>query len=265
MRKNKFREFLDAGKSTVGTHMNDVSPNIAEVIGHSGAFDYIEFVGEYADWDLKDLSNFARAVNLFPSMSSMMKVEQEPRVFIATRSIDAGIESMLFTDCRSAAEAKECIRAVKAETPEDGGLHGCGMRRNVGYVVEPCSETWAKSMNDVVIALMIEKAGAMEQLDEILSLKGLDMVQFGPGDYSINIGQAGNSRGPDTQRAQREMIEKALKKGVHPRVEIGSFEQAKPWIEMGVRHFCVGWDWRIIYDWCKTNGEGLKNLLAESA
>ena len=98
MRKNKFREFLDAGKSTVGTHMNDVSPNIAEVIGHSGAFDYIEFVGEYADWDLKDLSNFARAVNLFPSMSSMMKVEQEPRIFITTRSIDAGIESMLFTD-----------------------------------------------------------------------------------------------------------------------------------------------------------------------
>jgi 2-keto-3-deoxy-L-rhamnonate aldolase RhmA len=262
MRKNKFREFLNSGKATVGTHMDEVSPSIAEVIGYSGAFDYIELVGEYADWDLKDLANFSRAVDLFPHMSSMMKVEQEPRIFIASRSIDAGIESVLFTDCRSAEEARACIRAVKAESPESGGIHGCGMRRNVGYVVEPCSQAWVDAMDDVVIALMIEKAGAMEQIDEILSIKGLDMVQFGPGDYSINIGKAGKGRDPDVQKAQRDMIEKALKKGIHPRVEIGSFEQAKPWIEMGVRHFCVGWDLRIIYDWCKTNGEGLKKLLS---
>lgn len=264
MRKNKFREFLNSGKSTVGTHMDEVSPSIAEVIGHSGAIDYIELVGEYADWDLKDLANFARAVDLFPHMSSMMKVEQDPRVFIATRSIDAGIESVLFTDCRSAEEAEECIKAVRSESPQAGGIHGCGMRRNVGYVVEPCSEAWAKAMDDVVIALMIEKAGAMEQIDEILSLKGLDMVQFGPGDYSISIGKAGKGRDPEVQNAQRVMVEKALKKGVHPRVEIATYEQAKPWIEMGVKHFCVGWDVRTIYMWCKENGEGLKKLLGEA-
>ncbi len=261
MHKNKFREFLNTGKPTVGTHMDEVSPSIAEVIGYSGAFDYIELVGEYADWDLKDLANFSRAVDLFPHMSSMMKVEQEPRIFIATRSIDAGIESVLFTDCRSVEEVKACISAVKPESPKSGGIHGCGMRRNVGYVVEPCSEAWANAMDDVVIALMIEKAEAMEQIDEILSIKGLDMVQFGPGDYSISIGKPGKGRDPDVQKAQRDMIEKALKKGIHPRVEIGNFEQAKPWIEMGVRHFCVGWDLRVIYDWCKVNGEGLKKLL----
>jgi len=262
MRKNKFREFLNEGRATVGTHMNEMSPNMAEVIGHSGAFDYIELVGEYADWDLKDLANFSRAVDLFPHMSSMMKVEQEPRVFIATRSIDAGIESVLFTDCRSAEDAKACIQAVKPESPQSAGIHGCGMRRNVGYVVEGCSEAWVNAMDEVVIALMIEKAGAMEQIDEILSLKGLDMVQFGPGDYSISIGKPGKGRDPDVQKAQRTMIEKALKKGVQPRVEINSYEQAKPWIEMGVRHFCIGWDLKVIYEWCKVHGEGLKNLLS---
>ena len=89
-------------------------------------FDYIELSGEYTDWSLDSLPNFARAVELFPSMSSMMKVEQDPRLFITNRSLDAGIQNILFTDCRSAEEAKECIRMVLPETPEDGGVHGYG-------------------------------------------------------------------------------------------------------------------------------------------
>ena len=41
-----------------------------------------------------------------------------------SRSLDASIQNVLFTDCRSVEEAKECIRAVLPETPEDGGVHG---------------------------------------------------------------------------------------------------------------------------------------------
>jgi 4-hydroxy-2-oxoheptanedioate aldolase len=195
-------------------------------------------------------------------MSSMMKVEEQTRGFIATRAIDAGIQNVLFTDCRSAAEVKECIRMVRAETPEAGGTHGCGMRRNVGYVLESGSEAWTKAMDDVVIAFMIEKKGAMENLEEILSIKGVDMVQFGPADYSISIGKPGQARSTEVQKAQRDMIELAIKKGVAPRVEIGGFEQAKPYIEMGVRHFCIGWDLTTIFGWCKQQAEGMQKLVA---
>ena len=44
------------------------------------------------------------------------------------------------------------------------------------------------------------------------------------------------------------MMELALKKGVHPGVEISDFEQAKGYIDMGVQHFCVGWGLGIIYE-----------------
>ena len=57
------------------------------------------------------------------------------------------------------------------------------------------------------------------------------------------------------------MIELALKKGVNPRVEIGSFEQAKPYVEMGVRHFCIGTDLKVIYGWCQRQAEGMQKLL----
>ena len=57
------------------------------------------------------------------------------------------------------------------------------------------------------------------------------------------------------------MIKTALKKKVAPRVEISSFEQAKPYIEMGVRHFCIGWDTSIIAQWCKQQAEGMAAIL----
>ena len=262
MKRNILRELLNEGKPTLGTHVITPWPGIVEVIGRSGTFDYIEYVGEYSPFSLEQLDNFGRTIELFPNMSSMMKVEEQARGFIATRAIDAGIQNVLFADCRSAEEVRECIRLVRPETPEAGGTHGCSMRRNVGYVLEVGSEAWTKAMNDVVIAIMVEKKGAMENLEEILSVKGVDMVQFGPGDYSITIGKPGRRQDPEVQKAERDMIELALKKGVNPRVELGSFEQAKPYLEMGVRHFCIGTDLKVIYGWCQQQAEGMQKLLA---
>jgi 4-hydroxy-2-oxoheptanedioate aldolase len=261
MKNNRLRELLNQGKPTLGTHVLSPWPGVAEVIGHSGAFDYIEYVGEYSPFSLEQLDNFGRTIDLFPNMSSMMKVEEQTRGFIASRSLDAGIQNVLFTDCRSAEDVRECIRFVKPETPEAGGIHGYGMRRGVGYVHGGVS-AFIEAMNHAVIAIMIEKKGAIENLEEILSVEGVDMVQFGPADYSISIGKPGQAQDPEVQQAHRNMIDLALKNGVAPRVEINSFEDARPFIEMGVRHFCIGWDLRIIYQWCGRQGEGMRQLLA---
>jgi len=260
MKNNRLRELLNEGKPTLGTHVLSPWPRIVEVIGHTGAFDYIEYVGEYSTFTLEQLENLGRAIELFPKMSSMIKVEEQTRGFIAMRAIDAGIQNVLFTDCRSAEDVRECIRFVRSETPEAGGIHGTGMRRISLGGGGPAA--WVKAMNDVVIAIMIEKKGAVENLEEILAVKGVDMVQFGPSDYSISVGKPGQTQDPEVQKAHRDMIELALKKGVAPRVEIGSFEQAKPFIEMGVRHFCIGWDIRVIGQWCQQQAEGMKKLLA---
>ena len=264
MQENRLRELLNQGKPTLGTHVISPWPGIVEVIGHSGVFDYIEYVGEYSPFSLEQLENFGRAIELFPTMSSMMKVEEQGRGFIATRAIGAGIQNILFTDCRSAEEVRECIRLVRPETPEADGTHGASMRRNVGYVLESGSEAWAQAMNDVVIAFMIEKKGAMENLEEMLSVKGVDMVQFGPNDYSISVGKPGQKQSPEVQKAERDMIALALKKGVAPRVEVTSYELAEPYVELGVRHFCLGWDLRVIYEWCAPQAEGLRKLLAST-
>ena len=48
MRRNRLRELLKADQPSLGTHIHSSWPTIIELVGHSGMFDYVEFVGEYA-------------------------------------------------------------------------------------------------------------------------------------------------------------------------------------------------------------------------
>ena len=64
-------------------------------------FDYVEFVGEYAPYDLYALENLGRAVDLFDHMTAMMKIEQEPRTYLTIRAIGSGIQNVLFADPRT--------------------------------------------------------------------------------------------------------------------------------------------------------------------
>ena len=83
------------------------------------------------------------------------------------------------------------MNAVRAETPKTGGQHGASMRRTMGFGMAGGLPEFVDAMEDVVIAVMIEKAPAVENLEALLSVGGIDMVQFGPGDYSMSIGHPG--------------------------------------------------------------------------
>jgi 4-hydroxy-2-oxoheptanedioate aldolase len=261
MRRNRLRELLDADQPSIGTHIHSSWPSIIELIGHSRMFDYVEFVGEYAPYDLYALENMGRAVDLFDHMSAMMKIEQEPRTFLAIRSIGSGIQNVLFADPRTVEDVEECVKAVRAETPQAGGVHGVGMRRDVRFVLEGGTPEFVQALDDAVIALMIEKQPAVENLEALLSVKGVDMVQFGPADYSMSLGIPGQFTHERVQEAERYVIETSLRMGIAPRAEISSPDEAKKYLDMGVKHFCIGTDVSILFEWFKQNGRAMRELV----
>ena len=57
------------------------------------------------------------------------------------------------------------------------------------------------------------------------------------------------------------MIETSLKMGVPPRAEINTADQAKYYLDMGVRHFCIGTDVNILYDWWKAHGDSVRKAV----
>src|SRR5262245_12344238 len=261
MRRNQLRELLKAGKPTLGTHIHSSWPSIIELVGHSRMFDYVEFVGEYAPYDLFSLENLGRAVDLFPHLSAMMKIEQEPRTYLTVRAIGSGIQNVLFADPRTVADVQECVRAVRADAPHSRGWHGVGMRRDVRFVLEGGSPAFVQALDDAVVALMIEKKSAVENLESLLAVPGVDMVQFGPADYSMSIGLAGQFDHPRVREAERYVIETAQKLGIAPRAEISRPDEAKRYLDMGVKHFCIGTDVSILFQWFVQNGKAMRSAL----
>lgn len=261
MRPNRLRQLLNEGKPSIGTHIHSSWPSVHELVGHSRMFDYIEFVAEYAPYDLYSLENIGRAIDLFPHMSSMMKIEQEPRTWLTVRAIGSGIQNVLFADPRTKEDIEECVQAVRAEAPHVNGRHGVGMRRDVSFVLDCGTEEFVQSLDEAVIAVMIEKKSAVENLDDLLSVPGVDMVQFGPADYSMSLGLTGQFTHPEVLEAEKFVIETALAKGIQPRAEINSPDQAKRYLDMGVNHFCIGTDMVILFEWFKANGSAMRDLV----
>lgn len=259
MRPNKFRQLFQAGKPTLGTHLYTVDPIWVETVGHSGMFDYVEFVAEYGAYTLHDLDNFCRAVELF-DMAAIIKIDQEPRTFAAQRAIGSGFQGVLFADVRTVEDARQCVRVVRPDTVPDKGIHGNAVRR-FSYPYHVGTPSYVQALRDVMVLLMIEKGEAVERLEEILATPGIDMVQWGGVDYAMSIGHPGERQTPEIKAQARRVFETALRLGVQPRAEIGAVDQAKYYLDMGVRHFCLGADVWVMLNWWKTNGENMRKAL----
>jgi len=258
LKVNRLRELMRKGEPTIGTRIMIAWPGLVEIVGNTGAYDYVEFLSEYGPYDLYDLDNLARAAELV-GISSMIKIDQEPRTYLAGRALAAGIQNVLFADVRTVEDAEESVRAVRMEPK---GFSGFRMDRRVGYVGSTATAAdVAKMCDDAVVALMIEKKPAVENLEEILSVKGVDMVQFGPADYSVSIGLPGDMMNPKVREAELKTIKTALKLDVAPRAEIFRPKDAKRYVELGVRNFSLGTDVGILNIYWKTNGMELKKLL----
>jgi 2-keto-3-deoxy-L-rhamnonate aldolase RhmA len=261
VRKNRLRELLRTGQPSLGTRLHIAWPTVIELVGHSGMFDYVEILAEYAPYGLFELENQGRAIDLFDDFCGLIKIGQDAWDHLAVKAQNSGIQNLLFADIRTAADAERCVRAVRAETPGLRGLRGVGQGRDVGVVLEVGSPAFVQSTRDAVVALMIEKKEAIENLEAILAVPGIDMVQFGPADYAMSIGAAGRWDDPRVQEAERHLIETALKRGVHPRAEIQHPSQARHYLDLGVKHFCVGTDMVTLWHYFKETGVAMRGLI----
>jgi 2-keto-3-deoxy-L-rhamnonate aldolase RhmA len=257
MRDNKLRTLLRSGASTIGTHLFLCDPGVVEIVGHTGAFDYVEFVAEYAAYDLRGLEDFCRAAELH-GLGTMIKVDYEGRGFAAQRAVGAGFEAVLFTDSRDVGDVREAIRVVRPDTPPDPGLYGVASRRHARPSYGG-TQLYIDALRDVVVAVMIEKVAAVEHLDEILSVPGIDMIQWGPADYAMSAGLARDDR--SVRAVERRVIERCHAARVPCRAEISAVGDAGRYTDLGVRHFCLGSDLWILHDALKDAGERLRSAI----
>jgi 2-keto-3-deoxy-L-rhamnonate aldolase RhmA len=254
-RKNKLRALLRESRPTIATHVHSTWPGLMEVIGSTGLLDYVELSAQYAPYDLYALDNFAMAGDLYDT-PAMIKIDPEPRYFMAQRAVGSGFQSILFADLRSVKEVEDAVASVRAEPK---GKNGSSMNRAAKYFYGG-SEEYVKYCDDIVIAIMIEKKSLYDHLEEVLQMD-IDMIQFGPSDFSMSLGVPGQTSHPKVVEAYENTVRLSLKYDKHPRVELADSSNAEKWLQMGVKDFCIGWDVRIMRDYLMQNATPLRRQL----
>jgi len=260
--ENTLRAKFEAGEPTLGTHYLSSDPDTAEIIGDVGLFDYAEFCAEYSAFDMSLLYHMARAAQC-ADLSLMIKLDQMNQGFWAQAAIGAGFKAVLFTDIRSSDDVESCYQSIRPDNPAGQGLMGIKLRRpafgSYGH------DAYLADLESILFLVMIEKNVAVDNLDMVLErakARGVDMTQWGPADFGFSLGQPNLMDTDEIKPFEELVIQKSIEYGIAPRIEINSVEQAQRYIDLGVKHFCVGWD-RFIYQSALTNvGEGMQKLLS---
>ena len=258
---NTLRDKLAQNKPTIGTHYLSADPDLPEIIGDTGLYDYGEFCAEYSVFDMQLLYHMARAGQC-ANLPLMIKPDQASQAFWAQAALGAGFKAVLFTDIRTVEDVQRCHQAIRADMPDIGGHMGVKLRRPAltGYK----STDYVSDLNSIVSVIMIEKNIAVDNIDEILSAAkecDISMTQWGPADFGFSRGQPDLMHTEEIRPFEELVIKKSIEYDVPPRIEIREVEQAKRYIDLGVRHFCIGWD-RFIYQAQLTKlGEGMKKLM----
>ena len=143
--------------------------------------------------------------------------------------------------------AEEAANAVAACRYPLAGIRGCGVRRGTRYGAEPFGEYLEKSKNDPMIIIQIEHVKAVENLDGILKVKGIDSICIGPSDLSASMGKLGDFGNKEVEETIDLICEKARKAGVM----IGSvsgIENIDKWKKRGAKWLAVTGDAGAIFN-----------------
>lgn len=189
---NPFCSLLGQARSKrpVGTWIMSASPIVAEAIGHAG-FDWAVLDMEHTPLDLMSTVHLMQAI-AGTTMVSVVRVPWNDTVFIK-RILDAGAQTLMVPFVQSADEARSAVAATRY--PPDGIRGMAGMSRASRFGTTPNYLTTANANVSVIVQL--ETPQAIENLEAIAAVPGVDAIFLGPGDLSGSMGHVGQLTHPD--------------------------------------------------------------------
>lgn len=233
MKANPLKAALVAGKVQIGTWINLVrTPAILSLLKSAG-LDYARVDMEHSSFSMEtvaDMAVLARALD-FPIL---VRPPVGNREWI-TRLLDAGVGGLHIPQVDNPDIAREVVQAARYAPSGMRGMAGLGPHTDFGRSPDVSSQL--RFLNEQVhITVMLESAEAFRHLDGIVGMPGIDAVTLGPSDLAQELGVLGT---PDQPRVVDEyrgrMIEAARKHGKDVAMLVPSVEEAKRWIQAGVK------------------------------
>lgn len=226
----KFRAEIARGNFQYGLFLKSADPMFVEVAGLAG-FDYVILDTEHGPTDIEHQQNNIRAAVLRGTLPIVRVSKLDENVIGKALDIGAGGVQIPQIGC-----AEDARKAVEFSRFHPYGKRGvCRFVRAANYAYTDRVE-YFKQSKDLIIVIHLEGQEAIEKLDEILEVDGIDVLFIGPYDLSQSFGIPGQIDSPVVISAMQDIITKAKKKGK----VIGTFtdtdEQLQRWKSAGVQY-----------------------------
>ena len=232
---NTFRSDLRAGKTLIGCWVSLANPITTEILGLAG-FDWLLLDGEHSP---NELASFVQQLMaLKDSRSAPVVRPQSNDAVVIKRLLDAGFYNFLIPGVDSAEQARAAVAATRYPP---AGMRGVSVSmRGNRYGTVPGYHSQAN--DHIVVAVQIESPAAVENIDAICRVEGVDAVFIGPSDLAATYGQLGHPEHPTVQSAIRTVVERARLRGVPVGTLAPVEADARRYMEMGMTMVAVGSD-----------------------
>lgn len=239
------RDRLDADELALGVQVTSASQAVVEVCGDLGldfAWLDLEHTGP-SPYDSTALEQYARTADAAGLELAVRLPGGEPPLL--RKVLDTGIGSVVVPQVTTAAEVRAAVRATRFTYQDEPGARGSSVARSSrwggageGYPAAEDART--------TVGVMIETVEAVEHLEEILAVPGLDYVRLGTGDLAVSLGAPIDRDHPRVAAARGRLERLAAEHGVALCGTLRSGEDAAAMVDAGYRLLTLGKDLQVL-------------------
>jgi len=251
----KFRTRLKQGDAVIGSWINTGSPVVAEIMAQAG-FDFLVVDVEHSAVDLAQVQALLQAIragnpDCFPMVRMAGNVYDDTKRFL-----DAGAMGVIAPLVKRREEAGRLLASVKYPPQGERGV-GFGRSHDYGFAFD---DYMARANDETVVCVQIEHIEAVGNINDILSVDGVDAAFIGPYDLTASMGITAQFDHSDYLAAVTEIKAACDRHGVCPGVHVvqPDTEAVKARMAEGFRMMAYSLDITMLGVACKS---GLQKLL----
>lgn len=207
--KNKLAEKLKTNAKPIGTFFELGSPSVIEALGRTG-LDFVILDNEHGPFEAESSRDFARAAETV-GLTAIARVREVSRPAVL-KLLDVGVQGLIVPDVHTVEQVRQIVEYAKYFPLGKRGF--CPSRKDGWGFDEMAQQSVPQQMaywnEQTLVIPQCETVGALEQIEEIVALEGVDGIFIGPFDLSISMGIPGQFEHPDFIAAL-ERVQKACR------------------------------------------------------
>ena len=237
--QNGFKRALQAGKAQIGLWSSLSSNYTVEVIAGAG-FDWILLDMEHSPNDLESALAQLQAAAPYPS-HPVVRVPWNDMVSIK-RLLDIGAQSLLVPYVSTADEARAAVSYTRYPPAGVRGVAGTTRATRFGRVRDYAK----RAQEEICLLVQVETQQALDNIEAICAVEGVDGVFIGPADLHASLGYTGEVANPKVKPLIDSAIQRIRKAGKAPGILTSNEADARHWLQCGGLFVAVGADVGIL-------------------